>query len=73
MTFADAKKEPQEPPNFHCPNFDRMPQRRDSNVSFLETLAQAKAQIAVAHDADTWRLRLERVCGTIGDDGSAVS
>jgi hypothetical protein len=35
--------------------------------SLLQRLQEAKAQLA--ERADPWRLRLERVRGTIGDDG----
>jgi hypothetical protein len=37
-------------------------------MSFLEKLHEAKAKLA-ARSADTWRLRLERLHGKIGDDG----
>lgn len=37
-------------------------------MSWLEKLHKAKAELA-AQDVDPWRLPLERVRGTIGDDG----
>ncbi len=37
-------------------------------LSFLETLRQAKAEVA-ARNGDPWRPPLERVRGRVGDDG----
>jgi hypothetical protein len=37
-------------------------------VSFIERLREARTE-ALARNADTWRLRLERVRGKVGDDG----
>ena len=37
-------------------------------MSFIELLKQTQAA-AVARNADPWRIRLERVRGSIGDDG----
>jgi hypothetical protein len=37
-------------------------------VSFIERLRQVRSEV-LARNADTWRIRLERVRGKIGDDG----
>jgi hypothetical protein len=37
-------------------------------VSFIERLRQVRTE-TLARNADTWRLRLERVRGKVGDDG----
>ena len=37
-------------------------------MPFIERLRQARSE-TVARNADTWRLRLERVGGKVGDDG----
>jgi hypothetical protein len=37
-------------------------------MSWLDELHKAQAELA-AQKADPWQLRLERVCGRVGDDG----
>ena len=37
-------------------------------MSFIDRLREAQARLA-AQNADPWHVRLERVCGTVGDDG----
>ena len=41
---------------------------QEEMVSWLGKMKQAQAEMA-ARNADPWRLRLERLCGKIGDDG----
>jgi len=38
-------------------------------MAFMNKLLEAEAEIAARDNADPWHVRLERVRGTVGDDG----